>query len=97
MTEAYREKSVAHSRSAKKRVRQNIKRQLRNRRRKESVKRAVREFQDTLGQGDTAGAADALKQVYKKIDQTAAKGTIHKNTAARRKSTLAKQLNSSGK
>ena len=97
MTEAYREKSVAHSRSAKKRVRQNLKRQLRNRRRKESVKRAVREFTDTIDQGNIPAAAAALKQAYKKIDQTAAKGTIHKNTAARRKSTLAKQLNSASK
>jgi len=79
--------------SAKKRIRQNAKHQLRNRRRKESVKRAVRDFTDKLATGDQTAAAEAMKEAYKKIDQTAAKGTIHKNTAARRKSALAKALN----
>ena len=83
---------MAHSLSAKKRIRQNAKRQLLNRRRKESVKRAVRDFKDKLGEGDTAAATESLKTVYKKIDQITAKGTLHKNTAARRKSVLAKQL-----
>jgi len=73
-------------------MRQNAKRNLLNRRRKESVKRAVRDFKDKLADGDVAAAAEALKGAYKKIDQITAKGTIHKNTAARRKSALAKQL-----
>ena len=90
---ALKETSVAHSRSAKKRIRQNEKRNLLNRRRKLGVKNAVRDFEDHLEAGETTEAAEALKVAYKKIDQIAAKGTIHKNTAARRKSSLSKALN----
>ncbi len=83
---------MANRSSAKKRIRQGVKRNLRNRRRKEAVKRVVRDFKDKLVGGDVEGATEALKGAYKKIDQVTAKGTIHKNTAARRKSALAKQL-----
>ena len=83
---------MAHSRSAQKRIRQNEKNRLLNRRRKLAVKMAVGEFQEHLEDGDTAAAAEALKVAQKKIDQIAAKGTIHKNTAARRKSSLARAL-----
>ena len=83
---------MAHSLSAKKRIRQNLKHQRQNRRRKESIKRVVRDFKDKLSAGQTAEAAEALKLAYKKIDQVAAKGTLHANTAARHKSRLAKQL-----
>ena len=43
-----------------------------------------------------SGAADkdiAVKAAIKKIDQAVAKGLLHKNTAARRKSALAKKAN----
>jgi len=84
---------VAHSLSAKKRIRQNAKQRGRNRWRKDQLKQAVREFTTAVGDGQTDQAADQLKAVYKKLDKTAAQGTIHKNTASRRKSRLAKQLN----
>jgi len=84
---------VAHSLSAKKRIRQNAQRRSRNRWRKEKVKEAVREFDEAVASGDKAKAAEQLKVVYKRLDQVAAKGTIHKNTAARRKSRLARKLN----
>jgi len=87
---------VAHSRSAKKRIRQDIKRRSRNRWRKSQVKDAVREFNDALRAGDTAKAAEQLKVVYKRLDKVAAKGTIHKNAAARKKSRLAQKLNQAG-
>ena len=83
---------MAHSLSAKKRIRQNVKRRGRNRWRKQQIKEAVREFDDALRDGVKAKAAEQLKVVYKKLDQVAAKGTIHKNTAARRKSRLARRL-----
>jgi len=83
---------VAHSLSAKKRVRQGLKRRGRNRWRKQQVKEAVRGFEEALHAGDKAKAAEQLKAVYRKLDQVAAKGTIHRNTAARRKSRLARRL-----
>ena len=39
---------------------------------------------------------EAVRLAIKKMDQAAAKGIIHKNTAARRKSALTKKLNAAG-
>ena len=84
---------MAHSLSAKKRVRQNVKRRARNRWRKQLIREAVRVFDEALHDGKTDAAAEQLKVVYKRLDQVAAKGTIHKNAAARKKARLAKRLN----
>jgi small subunit ribosomal protein S20 len=84
---------LAHSISAKKRIRQNMVSRLRNRRRKEALKNTIRDFQAALTGGQKDKAAEQLKKVYKVVDRTAAHGTVHKNTAARRKSRLAKKLN----
>lgn len=86
---------MAHSLSSKKRVRQNVKHRLANRRRKDVLKDAIREFQTALTSGDKAAASQALNAAYKKIDQVAAKGTLHRKTAAHRKSSLARALNAS--
>ena len=83
---------MAHSLSAEKRIRQNAKRRARNRWRKDQIKQAVRQFDEALSSGDTDQAAQQLKVCYKRLDMVAAKGTIHKNAAARRKSRLAKRL-----
>ena len=83
---------MAHSASAKKRDRQNAKRRGRNRWRKDQLKDAVRSVEQLVSGGDASAADKALSAAYKKIDQVAAKGTIHKNAAARKKSRLAKRL-----
>ncbi len=41
----------------------------------------------------TADGAEALRMAVKRTDQAAAKGVIHKNTAARRKSRLVRRVN----
>ena len=84
---------MAHSLSAKQRIRQNAKRRARNRARKNQIRLAVRSFDETIRSGDAGKSTDALKAVIKKIDQVAAKGTLHKNTASRKKSRLQKRLN----
>ena len=84
---------MAHSASAKKRIRQNETHNARNRWRKERVKDAVRSFEEALSTHDTEKAAECLKAVFKQIDQVAAAGTIHKKTADRRKSRLTLMLN----
>lgn len=84
---------MAHSLSAKKRIRQNAKRRATNRGNKAQLKTSMREFNDVLATGDAAKTAEALKAAVKKIDQIASKGTIHKNTASRRKSLLQRRLN----
>jgi small subunit ribosomal protein S20 len=80
---------VPRSVSSRKRVRQNARRRARNRWRQDRVKTAVRAFEQAVAAGDKAKAADTLKAVYKTVDQVAAKGTLHKNTASRKKSRLA--------
>ena len=84
---------MAHTKSAKKRIRQNEKRRLRNRRRKAHVKAGVRAFEDALAANQPDEAAERLREVYKRLDRIASDGTIHKNTAARKKAQLAKRLN----
>lgn len=83
---------MAHSLSAKKRVRQNIKRRARNRWRKDQIKTVVKAFEQAVESGDRAKAGEQLKLCFKKLDQIASKNTIHKNAAARKKSRLAKRL-----
>jgi small subunit ribosomal protein S20 len=84
---------VAHSLSAKKRVRQNVKRRARNRARKEGIKTELKNFTTALTGGDFAKAETELRSVTRQLDKVAAKGTIHKNTASRKRSRLAKRLN----
>jgi small subunit ribosomal protein S20 len=84
---------VAHSLSAKKRVRQSVKRRARNRARKDTIKEEVKTFLSALTTGDFKKAGEEFKKVTRVLDRVASKGTIHKNTAARKRSRLAKRLN----
>jgi len=84
---------VAHSKSAQKRIRQSSAGRLRNRRRKAAVKEAIHQFDAAVAAGNTDEAAEKLKLAYKRLDTIAAKGTIHKNAAARAKARLATRLN----
>jgi len=84
---------VAHSLSAKKRVRQNLKRRARNRARKDQIKDQVKSFTAQLTAGKFDKAAEELRKTVQKLDRIAGKGTIHKNTAARKRSRLTKRLN----
>ena len=84
---------MAHSLSAKKRVRQNLKRRVRNRARKSMVKTQIRSFSDALNAGDVEKAEAEYKNVVKKLDKVSCTSTMHKNTASRTKSRLAKKLN----
>ncbi len=84
---------MAHSLSAKKRVRQNEKRRTINRARKSQVKTLAKRFDEALTTGDTELASVELKALCRKLDKTAATSTMHKNTAARNKSRLTKRFN----
>ena len=84
---------MAHSLSAKKRIRQNATRRALNRARKGQLKTSIRAFTEVVDTGDRAKTAEVLKVTIKKIDQTAAKGAIHKNAASRKKSQLQRKLN----
>ncbi len=84
---------MAHSLSAKKRVRQNEKQNVINRKRKSQVKTQVKHFEEVLASGDAGAAAEQYQLVTKKLDKTASTSSMHKKTAARKKSRLAKRLN----
>lgn len=79
--------------SAKKRMRQSVKRTARNRVRKEKLKKAVKAFKSALAGGDAAKFAQEVGKVSSAIDKAGVKGIIHKNAVNRRKSRLAKAAN----
>ena len=84
---------MAHSLSAKKRVKQNAKRRTINRARKSQVKTQIKHFETALSSGDVEAASEQYRLIVKKLDNTAATSTMHKRTAERKKSRLAKKLN----
>lgn len=84
---------MAHSLSANKRIRQNARRQERNRARRTALKTASRRTIEIIASGDATAAASALRSLAADLDRAADRGTIHKNAAARRKSRLAKRVN----
>jgi small subunit ribosomal protein S20 len=86
-------KTVAHSLSAKKRVRQNLKRRARNRARKSMVRDQIKTYLGAVHDKDVTKAESELKKTVQVMDRMATKNTIHKNTAARRRSRLTKRLN----
>jgi len=84
---------VAHSLSAKKRVRQNEKSRVINRGRKSMIKTQLKHFDAALEEGDMAKASEQFILLTKRLDKVAATSTMHKNTAARIKSRMARRLN----
>ena len=85
--------TVAHSLSSKKRIRQNETRNTINKMRSGFLKAQTRLFTDAVVAKDPAVAETEFKKLAKQLDQTCAKGVIHKNQAARRKSRMQRQLN----
>jgi small subunit ribosomal protein S20 len=71
-----------------------VKRRLINRARKSQVKTQIKRFEAALSSGDANAASEQYRLVAQKLDKVAATSTMHKKTAARKKSRLAKRLNS---
>ena len=84
---------MANLASSKKRIKQNERNRERNRTRKSVLKSETRRLLDALHDGKVDAAQEQFRMLSRKIDQIAAKGTLHANTAARRKSRLAKRIN----
>lgn len=84
---------MAHSLSAKKRVRQNTRRRTANRARRSQVKTMVKRIETTIAEGDAKTASEQFHVLVKKLDKVASTSTMHKKTAARKKSRLARRLN----
>lgn len=85
---------MANSKSAAKRARQNLKHREQNRVYRSTARTAVKNARQLIARGDE-GAADAVRIAEKALDRAAAKGIIHGNNAARRKSRLKAALDQS--
>ena len=79
--------------SAKKRVLIGEVRNARNKATKSDLKTAIKKFEAAAAEGNRTEAESAYKVAVKSVDKAAAKGILHKNTAARKKSALDKKLN----
>ena len=79
--------------SAKKRVLVAEVRNARNKAEKSALKTSVKKFEAALAEGDKAVAEVAYKQAVQKVDRAVSSGILHKNTAARKKSSMTLQLN----
>jgi small subunit ribosomal protein S20 len=78
--------------SAKKRMRQDVRRNARNRMRRSSLRTSIRRLHEAIEAGD----GDAIQTQWVKtqglIDRTARLGIMHRNAAARTKSRLARRV-----
>ena len=83
---------MPHSKQAAKRHRQSLRRRAANRARLSAMKTQIKRTEAAIAGKDSAKAKDALRDAMRKIDKAAKAGTIHKNTAARRKSALARKI-----
>ncbi len=87
---------MATHKSAEKRNRQNQKRKMRNTSIKSRVKTSVKKVLEAVSTKDKAASETALKKAISTISKGAAKGPLHKNTAARKISRLTKKVNKLG-
>ncbi len=81
--------------SAKKRVKVIAAKTMMNKAVKSNLRTVIKKANLAVQAADENSEA-AVKMAIKKIDQAAAKGILHKNTAARKKSQLASKLNKVG-
>lgn len=85
---------MANIKSAIKRIRQNEKRRLRNRRVRSRTRTFAKKAEALIAGGNPTEAVEAVRAAVSELDKAARKGVIHPNNAARRKSRLMKKLNS---
>lgn len=84
---------MAHSLSAKKRIRQNVNRRALNRARRSTLRTQLRKVRDAIIHHDAAKAEASMGEAVKLLDREADRGLIHRNMAARLKSRLTRRIN----
>ena len=87
---------VANIKSQIKRIKTNEKARLRNKSVSSSIKTAVRKFRDAVAAGDAAAITTELRAASKSLDVAVQKGVLHKNSAANKKSSMAKAAAKAG-
>jgi small subunit ribosomal protein S20 len=83
---------MANIKSQIKRIGTNLKAQERNKAVRSEVRTAIRAVREAAVAGDKALATEALKVATKKLDKAVSKGVFHKNSAANKKSAIAKKV-----
>lgn len=83
---------MPNTKSAKKRLRQSTERRARNRATKSALKTQCKKVLAAVKEGNVEQAGTELRLAAKKLDQAAAKRTIHPNAAARTKSRLSARV-----
>jgi len=83
---------LANTASAAKRARQSEKRRVRNRLVRTRMRNTVRRARLALNTGEREAAEGIVREACRELDKAAQKGVIHRNTAARTKSRLARKL-----
>ena len=82
------------TKSAKKALRQSIKRKKRNLQNKRKIKDLTKEVKSLVSEKEIEKAKKLLPSLYKALDKAAKKGVIKKNTVSRKKSRITKFLQS---
>jgi small subunit ribosomal protein S20 len=84
---------LANNKAARKRIRVNETKRLRNRPYRSACRTLVKRAEFAIANGDQDAAEEAVVRAVSMLDRTAGKGIIHPNNAARRKSRLMAKFN----
>src|SRR4029078_12101682 len=87
---------MANTKSAKKAVRQTSRRTTANKTRRSRMRSSVRKVEEAIASGKKEAARAALKEAEPIIVRTAQKGMLHRKTASRKVSRLAKRVGAMG-
>ncbi len=85
--------TLPNIKSAKKRVKVTAAKSLQNQMFKTNLKTSIKKFEAAVAAGDKAAAAEAYTVAVSKLDKAVAKGAMHINAAARKKSQFTLKLN----
>ena len=83
---------MAHTRTARKRIRQTAKRTERNKSRISRIRTFVRKLEDALAKGDASAATVAFAAAAPELQRGVTKGVLHRNTVARKISRLSSKV-----
>lgn len=84
---------MAHTKSARKRIRQSAKKQQRNTSLKSKMKTSIKKVLQAIQTGDVHKSEELLVEAVRTIQSTHSKGVIHQNNASRRVSRLTLKVN----
>ncbi|RUQ12325.1 30S ribosomal protein S20 [Corynebacterium genitalium] len=84
---------MANIKQQKKRVLTNEKRRQRNKSVRSATRTEIRKFREAVESGDKSAAEAQLRVASRKLDKAVTKGVFHRNSAANKKSNMARALN----